>query len=437
MGMNKRINTILIILFIILSTAIHAQNLTENEKDNILVKVIEKLEKIYPFPEISEKTITALQLQISNGFYQKYRSSNEFATQVTLALEKSSNDKHLDLFFDPQLAQALLEETSNSTDYTKEEAQNEIWNNYGFKELKILDGNIGYLNLSVFFATDYAGGMADISMGYFINCNALIIDLRQNGGGWGDMVVYLLGYFIDTNEPLLLNIVESTLDSTIYSEVVPNYVPGNKLTDIPIYILTSQSTASAAEAFISHMKYFNKNVTIIGKKTRGAENPVEHVPIDDNFVLQIPAWKKIYSKNPNVWEGVGINPDIEVEPNEALKTAQKKALEKLLTTSNDKTASEKYHWALDGILASYNNVHVNSIKNLSGNYGKIKIIFKDRKLYYQFEDRAVIQLTPISDNYFLVEGIDFFRIKFINTNNRIILKQIYSFGIEREYPKNE
>jgi len=194
----------------------------------------------------------------------------------------------------------LLEETSNGSNYTEEEAKTEIWNNYGFKELKILDGNIGYLNLSVFFSTDYAGKIADAAMAYFSNCNALIIDLRANGGGWGDMVVYLLAYFIDNKEPLVLNITESTLDSTIYSEVVPTYVPGLELADIPIYVLTSQVTASAAEAFTSHLKYFNKNTVIVGKKTKGAENPVEHIAVDENFVLQIPAWKKLYTENPLV-----------------------------------------------------------------------------------------------------------------------------------------
>lgn len=435
--MSKRIKNILTIIFIIISTEINAQNLTENKKDNILLKIIEKLETIYPFPEIAEKTINAIQSQISNGFYKHYDSSNEFATQVSISLENFSNDKHLDLIYDPQLAQALLEERSNRTDYTNEEAKIEIWNNYGFKELKILDGNIGYMNLSVFFSTKYAGEMADISMNYFNNCKALIIDLRQNGGGWGDMVNYLLGYFIDNKEPLVLNVSKSTLDSSFFSEVVPSYVPGKKLTSIPIYILTSQTTASAAESFISHLKYFNKNVTIVGNKTKGAENPVEHIPIDDNFVLQIPAWKKIYSKNPDIWEGIGINPDIEVEQIDAFKTAHKRAIEKLLTTTNDKTAIDKYQWALDGVSASYDNIGKSSIQKFFGNYGKIKITHKDNKLYYQLGERAAIQLIPISENYFIVEGIDYFRIKFITTNNGTILKQIFTFGNEREYLKNE
>jgi len=424
-------------LLILLSFQINAQTLTAVDKADVLTNLILKIEKIYPFPEISEKIVAGLETQISNGYYDNVASSVEFATQVTNSLEEFSKDKHLDLIYNLELAKALLEGTTNSSDYTAEEAKIEIWNNYGFKELKILEGNVGYLNLSVFFSTDYAGKIADISIAYFSNCNALIIDLRQNGGGWGDMVVYLLGYLIDNKEPLLLNITESTMDSTIYSEIVPTYVPGKKLTNIPIYILTSPATASAAESFTSHLKYFNANVTIVGKKTKGAENPVEHIAIDESFVLQIPAWKKIYAKNPIVWEGVGINPDVEVDPGEAMVTAYKNALQKLLKTSNEQTAIDKYQWALDGLSASYDNADINKIKVYAGSYGKIQVKLKDDKLYYQFEDRPAILLIPISDDYFLAEGVDYFRIKFITNGDMIIMKQIFTYGNEREYSKDE
>jgi hypothetical protein len=425
------------LLLMLLSVQIHAQTITATEKTEILSDVIQKIERIYPFPEISEKIIAGLNKQISNGYYDGINSHVDFATQVTYSLEEFSNDKHLDLLYNPELAKALLKETSNSSDYTKEEAKTEIWNNYGFKELKILDGNVGYLNLSVFFSTNYAGKIADAAMAYFSNCNALIIDLRENGGGWSDMVVYLLAYFIDNTEPLVLNITESTLDSTIYSEVVPTYVPGPKLTNIPIYILTSPVTASAAEAFTSHLKYFNKLTIIVGKKTKGAENPVEHLAVDENFVLQIPAWKKLYTGNPIVWEGIGIEPDIEVVPEDALSTVYKNALQKLLKAANDQTAMEKYKWALDGLSAGYDNIDINSIKEYVGSYGKIQIKFRDDKLYYQTDGGFSGLMIPISDDYFVVEGLSYFRIKFIKNENTIILKQVFTYGTEREYIKSE
>jgi hypothetical protein len=209
------------------------------------------------------------------------------------------------------------------------------------------------------------------------------------------------------------------------------------LTAIPVYILTSSATASAAEAFTSHLKYFNKNVVIIGEQTAGAENPVEHIAVNDKFVLQIPAWKKIYSQNPNDWEGIGIKPDIEVEAADALKTAHLKILDQLLKASRDKTAIEKYQWSIDGLSAGYKNVDAEAIKKYSGSYGRIRIIFGDDKLYYQRKGKSAILLIPVSDNYFIVEGIDYFRIRFIQSEDSIVLKQIFDFGMEREYTKEK
>lgn len=433
-----RMKIILVPFLIILSIQIHAQELTLTEKNNALSVVMEKIKRIYPFPEVSEKTITGLQTQYSNGFYDRYNSPNEFASVVTNSLEEFSNDKHLDLIYNPGLAKSLLEDSeSDDFVYTAEEAKIEVWNNYGFKELSILDGNVGYLNLSVFFATHYAGKAADNAMSFFSNCNALIIDLRQNGGGWDDMVNYLLGYFIDIKEPLLRDISLSTLDSTYYSAVIPNYVSGKKLIDIPIYVLTSQATASAAECFAFYLRFFNKNVTIIGKKTAGAENPVTHIAIDDNFVLQIPGYKKIYSSNPNIWEGIGINPDIEVEAENAKRIAYLNALKKLTGNTKDEAANNKYQWAIDGLNASYNNVDKRDLIKYSGNYDKIIIRYRDNKLYYQNKERPETLLIPISDNYFVVEGIEYFRLKFILTDGSIILKLIYTYGMEREYLKSK
>ena len=414
-----------------------AQDISEKEKNEVLNEVIRKIEKIYPFPEISEKTMAGLQTQISNGVYN-VNNSSEFATQVTNSLEEFSKDKHLDLIYNPDLANALIEETeSNASAFTKEEAKTEVWNNYGFKELSTLDGNIGYLNLSVFFSIEYAGRIADIAINYFSNSNALIIDLLQNGGGWDDMMVYLLGYFVDTKDAPVLNISQYTVDNTYYSSIVPTYVPGKKLTDIPIYILSSPATASAAEAFISNVKYFNKNVTIVGKTTRGAENPVSQFAINENFVLQIPCWKKIYSINPNVWEGIGINPDIDVETKDAKKTAHIKALEKLMSKTTDEEELEKYQWALDGVTADYDKMtDKNIIKKYVGNYSKIKIVNENGILYYQDREGPALKMIPVSDNYFVVEGIDYFRIKFIISDGKTVMRQIFVYGTEREISKN-
>ena len=92
---------------------------------------------------------------------------------------------------------------------------------------------------------------------------------------------------------------------------------------------------------------------------------------------------------------------------------------------------------MDGLTANYDNTDINSIKKYAGSYGKTQVKLKDDKLYYQFEDRPAILLIPISDDYFLAEGVDYFRIKFITNGDMIIMKQIFTYGSEREYSKDE
>lgn len=415
---------------------LQAQKLNRSQKDSILHNICIMLEKYYPFADVAEYTMTKLKEQISNGFYNIYDRPDEFAYQVTVNMENFSSDKHLDLLYNPALANSLLtEDDGDISVYRDGEALTEVWNNYGFKELSILEGNIGYLNLSLFFATEYAGKTADAAMNFFSNCNALIIDLRQNGGGWDDMVTYLLAYFVDNNEPMLMNISQYTIDGSYYSSVIPNIVQGRRLTDIPIYILTSPVTASAAEGFISHLKYLNKNITLVGDRTSGAENPVDHFAIDENFVLQLPCWKKIFSANPFVVERKGIEPDIKVRNEDAKRIAHIAALEKLMSDTIEELALEKYQWALDGLNASLDNYSPGSIESFQGNYGQITITSREDKLYCQYKNNTPKLMIPVSDNYFIIEGVDFYRIRFDTENSEVRIVQIFSWGITREARK--
>ena len=184
------------------------------------------------------------------------------------------------------------------------------------------------------------------------------------------------------------------------------------------------------------MKFFNKNVTLVGQKTRGAENPVEHIVINENFVLQIPAWKRIYSAIPVRWEGIGIEPDIEVEQDIAKKRAYSLAIEKLMSLTSDDTSLEKFQWALDGLNADYKKLNKKLLDKIVGQYDKIKIFYENEILYYKYEEHSPKKLIPISEDYFLVEGVDYFRVKFTWEDKITKIIRIYSYGIIRETIKD-
>jgi len=430
---------LLMIIFLIafnsfsISLAQEKDELSKEKQKEIIEALCKKLEKLYPIPEIGKKTSENIRQNYADGKYSNYTFPSQFVQHLNDDLESISEDGHLGIIYDPAMASELNKEEKNGEkgdSYAELTLESERWKNYGFKELKILEGNIGYLDLRTFFSLKYAGETAVASMNFFSNCNALIIDLRRNGGGWDDMVTFLVSYFLDADD-IIFSITHSTLDDSYYSSMPYPYVPGKKFADLPIYILTSRSTASAAEAFTNIMKHMSKNTTIVGETTAGAENPVERLFLFDEYVLRIPCWQKIYSYDEIGWEGTGIKPNIEVESEKALNVAHMELLLKLKKENTDETIKKKYQWAIDGLNAVYYPVTVPKkiLKSYTGKYGNRNIYYEDKTLYYQYKGRTKRRMFAISNESFLVEGYDFFRVEFIKEKDEVRgISEIYDDG---------
>ncbi|UCG93305.1 MAG: S41 family peptidase [candidate division WOR-3 bacterium] len=433
---QSRYKHIILIGFLICSLLFAQQGtiLTKTQQKEIIAELCEKIQNIYPFPEIAEQTISGLQTYYEEGKYSAYTDRSEFANYLTIDLEHLSNDTHFRFSFNPEVAVEMKKQKNHEVleeSLTAYEAEIEKWQNYGFKELKIMDGGIGYLDLRLFFATYYAGEVAVAAMNFFTNCNAVIIDLRYNGGGWDDMVNFLLSYFVESRGEVIFNVAQYTIDSSYYAGKTISYVPGKRFTNIPVYVLISRSTASAAEAFSSKIKYINSHAVLVGETSAGAENPISRVVIGDEFVLSIPSWRAVYQKYDTDWEGIGVKPDIEVAAEKALDVAHIDALRKLSETAVEEEVKEKYQWALDGVLAIGEPVSLpeDVLQAYAGNYGIRDIHFEDGVLYYQYKKRTKRRMLPVREDYFVVENYDFFRVRFTKEKGRITsLDEIFTDG---------
>lgn len=411
------------------------------DSENIIKMICEKVGSFYPQKEIASRVTNGLNSNISSGKYKKIDSPAIFASMITSDMEMLSNDKHLDLLFDPDMVSEMKAQKEKGIENTYTASQVETYrlNNYGFTTLKVMEGNVGYLDLQVFFSAKYAGDTAVAAMSFFSNCDALIIDLKNNGGGWDCMVNLLLSYFINPEEEAVMKIIRSTIDNTYYSSMSLAYIPGKKMDTIPVYILTSGSTASAAEAFVFRMKQLNKRVRVVGATTAGAENPVDFQILDKNFILQIPCYQVIYSKAKGGWEGIGIKPDIPVNPHDALEMAYLAALKKLKTSTKNKKQLDRYQWAIESLEAKRTALKLKKSILLAyiGKYGDSSVIIEKGNLFYQYKKRSRHKLIPISLDYFLVEGADHYRIRFLRTKNQsLILKVIFNDGYMITRAKN-
>ena len=212
--------------------------------------------------------------------------------------------------------------------------------NYGFKEARILDGNVGYLKFNYFSAAQEAFQVAVGAMAFLANCDALIIDLRENGGGNPEMIQLLSSYFF-AGEPRHLNSFYYRLDEKTEQYWTLPYVPGSKLAETDLYILTSSYTFSGAEEFTYNLKNM-KRATIVGETTGGGAHPVKMEILNDDFIISVPYARAVNPISKTNWEGDGHRARRQGHGRPGFEKAQAMALEKLAAKEKDEHIKPTY-----------------------------------------------------------------------------------------------
>jgi C-terminal processing protease CtpA/Prc len=199
-------------------------------------------------------------------------------------------------------------------------------NNCAFEKVERLPSNVGYVKFNGFAPPDVCGPTATAAMNFLGNVDAIIFDLRQNGGGDPAMVALISTYLFD--EPTHLNdLYNRKEDKTTQFWTLP-YVPGKRLAGKPVFVLTSKRTFSGAEEFTYNLKNL-KRATIVGETTGGGAHPVDGHRLDDHFMIGVPFARAVNPISKTNWEGTGVEPDVKVPADQALDVARKMAEEQL------------------------------------------------------------------------------------------------------------
>lgn len=289
---------------------------------------ITNLNEFYVFPETAKKMEEAVRARQKKGDYDSINDGDDFAKRLTDDLQAVSHDKHLHVMFSP----AAMPDMPQGRDPKREaEERKEMERmNCGFNKVEILEGNVGYLKFDFFADPEMCGPTAVAAMNFLANVDAIIFDLRENGGGDPKMIAFISTYLF--RERTHLNDLWTRKDNTTDQYWTLPYVPGKRLDGKPAFVLTSSNTFSGAEEFTNNLKTL-KRATIIGETTGGGAHPVNGHRIDEHFMIGVPFARAINPITKTNWEGTGVEPDVKVPAADALSKAKQLAAEKLASKS--------------------------------------------------------------------------------------------------------
>lgn len=392
-------------------------HLDSKAKMAVIESISDLIIERYVSPDIALQVKEYIVTRLNSGAYDKTNTAGQFANALWRDLQESSNDNHFFIEYNPERAKLVtLQKSQSEADIkkaTKEMSEKDRLTNFGFKKLEVLKGNVGYLDLEFFSDPDYAGATAVAAMNFLANSDAVIIDLRDTPGGEPTMVQLLSSYFVKGTKGgrTHLNTQEQVYDGSVEQYWTISYVPGKRMYDMDLYVLTDEYTGSAAEAFAYSMNALNR-AKIIGEKTRGSAHNVDIEVIQDSFVMHLPVRRPVNPITGTNWERTGVEPHIAVPGKLALEKAYLMALEKILEKSQDDDQRFKATWAIDAARAKLEPVNLDekSLEKYVGEYGERKITYENGDLFYQ-RTGPKYRLIPLKEDLFALEGLDYFRIE--------------------------
>lgn len=350
------------------------------QRQAIIDSTADLLIENYVYPDKGEAFAEQLREKLTDGVFDDIDDVQTMARRLTKLLHDISNDKHFSVQYNPNFNQQLQAPPSDSP-VDESDGDLPIWvrqagyENYHFKSLERLTGNIGYMDVRLFLPAEVAGDVAIAAMTFLARSEAIIFDLRRLRGGAPTMIQLITTYlFNQREEPKHLNSFYFRPTDTYTQTWTLPHVSGERMPDVPVYVLTSGLTASAGEEFIYNLKHMER-ATLVGETTAGAAHPVAPMAIGDDFVINMPMGRAINPITETNWEGTGVEPHISVPQSDALKVAHIHALEGLIDTATDDKKRNLHQWALDIAKAEYApvDVDIDALETYVGQYGNFEV----------------------------------------------------------------
>jgi hypothetical protein len=403
----KNVLLISIILFITTPVLYAQVILTEENKIKIILKLDSLIVSDYVNPDKAKLAHEKLQELLKDPRFLSIKDEKTLESAVNMFLQQATSDGHLRFYYDKKKYNLFLKPQE---EIRKGEAEQFSKINFGLQKIEILPGNIGYIKINKFQNLNDVIQTAAGAMEFIRNADAIIFDLRNNGGGDGRTGKLFLDYFVKDTSSSRLPDLPLPQSFKLFQE------------DVQLCVLIGKGTFSAAEGFTKDVLAHKRGIAI-GEQTKGGGNSGGSVPLYDGFLVFLPT--EVASSE---IEGKGITPSIAVNERDALIKAQEIILTNLQTKASISEEKESYNWFLESLIAESGKIDVGEklLKSYTGKFqGENEILLKNKDLFLKRGDH-IFKLLPISNNYFIISDFDDFgkgnaRIRFESKDKAVFI----------------
>ncbi|HEY0011875.1 MAG TPA: S41 family peptidase [Allosphingosinicella sp.] len=391
----------------------------------VVAEVRRVIAERYVLPERRPALDAVLAEGLSSGRYD-VREPGALAERINSDLERVGRDRHLNFAYNPSQAAIVGRVTDRGAPDPSGYERLARSLNHGISELKVLPGNVRYMAYDGFhWIGPESAAALDNAMRFLAGGDAVIVDIRRNGGGSPQAVQYLVSHFTEANRPLVtfhMNGRETPDRLATLAEL-----PAGRLTGKPLYVLTSGGSASAAEEFAGHVAGYRLG-ELVGETTAGAGFRNDLVSIPGGFVFSVSVGRAVLASTGRDWEAVGIAPTMRTDVPRALEAAQAHALRRLAAAA---PAPERGR--LEGIadvLAARVEPRTAAmpLAAYAGRFGERAILLEEGRLYYQRGTRPRAALVPLGANRFAFESDPTVQLEFAAAGARAGAVEVLSLG---------
>ena len=378
----------------------------------VVVAVAARIRSLYFDPAVGARIAADLEAESEAGTFDALTDGRDLA--ATLSRRLRPLDAHFNVDFDPAAPSVPVNlrppaplGAPGAGGPPRGPNPAEVRGHFGFRKVEILPGNIGYIDLRQFSninfsnPADPARRAADAALDFVSDTDAVIFDLRDNGGGAPSMVGYLTSAFTPAGAPIY--IVFHTRSGS-RSEAPEVFHPDPRL-EVPVFVLISARTGSAGEA-LPYTLQGARRATIVGEASGGAANPGSMVTVGWGYSIFISQGSP---RNPNTggnWEGTGVIPDVAVPWDQALTRAHALALEGIVARDSGRTDAI---WALEAMNAA---PAAGDLSAYAGAYGDQTVAVAGETLHLLRGRRPPVVLAPLGPDLFTVVGDPSRRVQF-------------------------